>query len=39
MEYWQLCDKKEEYLNRNSRSREREADKIAALRHDGSRRS
>ena len=33
MEYWQLWDKKEEYLNRNSRSREREADRIRALKH------
>jgi len=39
MEYWELWDKKEEYLNRNSRSREREADKIAALRNDRSHRS
>ena len=31
MEYWELWDKKEEYLSRNSRSREREADRFRAL--------
>ena len=33
MECWNVRAKKEEYLNRNSRSKEREADKIRALRH------
>ena len=33
MDYWDVWDKKKEYLNKNSRSREREADKIRALRH------
>ena len=32
-EYWNAWDKKEEYLNRNTRRREAEADKITALRH------
>ena len=31
--YCELWDKKEEYLNRNSRSTEKKADKIRALRH------
>ena len=31
MELWDVRDEKEEYLNGNSRSREREADKIKAL--------
>ena len=34
MESWDLCDEEEDHLNRNSRSREREADNIKALRHD-----
>ena len=33
MEHWESWDKKKEYLNRTSRSREREADKIRALEH------
>ena len=33
IEHWELWDEGEEYLNRNSRSRERESDKIRALRH------
>ena len=32
MEYWELWDKKEECLNETSRSKEREADKIRAIR-------
>ena len=37
--WWDAWHKKEEYLNRNSRSREREADKIRALGHVEFRRS
>ena len=39
MENWEFWDKKEECLNRSSRSREREADKIRALRQVEFRRS
>ena len=39
MELWELWDKKEECLNNNRRSREREANKIRALRHVEFRRS
>ena len=39
VQHWGLCDKKEEYWNKNSRSRERGADKIRALRHVEFRRS
>ena len=28
VEHWELCDKKEEYVNRNSRSTDREAKNI-----------
>ena len=35
MAYWDLWDKNEEYLNRNGRSREREADEIGGLRRVG----
>ena len=39
MEHWELWDKEEEYLSRNNRSREREADEIRALRQVEFRRS
>ena len=39
VEHWKLWDKKQEHLNRNGRSREREADNIKALRHVEFRRS
>ena len=39
MKHWELWDKKEEHLKKNSRSREREADKISGLRHVDFRRS
>ena len=39
MECWDVRDRKEDYLNWNRSSREREADKIRALRHDEFQRS
>ena len=33
VEHWESWDEKKEYLNENSRSRKRKADKIRALRH------